>query len=138
MLTADIAVFQFAANPIKVLLIKRALGPYKNCWALPGGFVDMKETLEQSAARELEEETGLVGLDLVQVHTYGDPDRDPRGRTVTVAYAATADEKTELSVHSGSDAADARWFPITQLPDLAFDHQQIIQDAYSMIKDHDK
>ena len=134
-LTVDIAVFRRTTMHIVVLLIQRAQEPFINCWVLPGGFINMRETLKQSAARELEEETGLVALDLVQVHTYGDPDRDPRGRVVSVAYAALLDGSTGFPIHPGSDAADSGWFPLEDLRELAFDHQQIIMDAYSWMAD---
>jgi len=135
MLTVDIVVFQRTARHIEVLLVHRAQEPFKNYWALPGGFVNMDEALKQSAARELEEETGLLALDLVQVHTYGDPDRDPRGRVISVVYAALLDGSTDHPIQPGSDAGDAGWFPLEELPKLAFDHQQIILDAYSRMAD---
>lgn len=134
-LTVDIAVFRRTTMHIEVLLIQRAHQPFKNYWALPGGFINMRETLKQSAARELEEETGLVALDLVQVHTYGDPDRDPRGRVVSVAYATLLDGSTVHPIHPGSDAGEADWFPLEELPEMAFDHQQIIMDACSRMAD---
>jgi len=135
-LTVDIAVFrQIEEQQVQVLLIQRAQAPFKGSWALPGGFVHMDETLEQSAARELKEETGLVDMQLEQVHTYGDPGRDPRGRTISVSFCTTLEDKVEISVSAGGDAGDVRWFTITELPELAFDHPQIINDAYLQIKD---
>lgn len=134
MLTVDIAIFQQSGTQVQVLLIQRGQNPFVGSWALPGGFVNMEERLEQSAVRELEEETGLVVPDLEQVHTYGDPDRDPRGRVISVAYTALLDRSAELPLRASSDAADAGWFPTADLPELAFDHQQIIQDAYELIK----
>ena len=134
MLTVDIAVFQQCGAQVQVLLIQRRQDPCAGSWALPGGFVNMDETLEQSAVRELEEETGLVVPDLVQVHTYGDQGRDPRGRVISVAHTALLAGSAELPLRAGSDAAAAGWFPTADLPELAFDHQQIIQDAYELIK----
>eukprot|EP00878_Enallax_costatus_P034302 GHUV01038025.1.p2 GENE.GHUV01038025.1~~GHUV01038025.1.p2 ORF type:complete len:147 (+),score=44.83 GHUV01038025.1:81-521(+) len=99
-------------------------------WALPGGFVDEGEPLDTAAARELEEETSVnpKDVDLFQVGAYGDPGRDPRGWTVTVAYAAIV-PGTELGVKAADDAAEASWYPVTSLPQLAFDHKQIIREA---------
>ena len=134
MLTVDIAIFQQVSAHVQVLLIQRRQNPCAGSWALPGGFVNMEETLEQSAARELEEETGLVVPYLEQVHTYGDPGRDPRGRVISVAYTALLEESAELSLRASSDAAAAGWFPTADLPELAFDHMQIIQDVYELIK----
>jgi 8-oxo-dGTP diphosphatase len=134
MLTVDMAIFQQIYGQVQVLLVKRGVNPFKGHWALPGGVIEMEETLQESAARELKEETGLEIRGLEQLHTYGDPQRDPRGRVVTVAFTVLLDQGSEHRPRSGSDARDARWFPITDLPELAFDHQQILQDAYEHIK----
>ena len=127
-LTVDVVVFQQVNQHVQVLLIQRAQPPFQGSWALPGGFVDMDESLEQAAARELAEETGLTGLELIQVHTYGDPQRDPRGRVVSVAYGTYLPKGDTMPVQAG-------WFILTDLPQLAFDHQQIIQDAYMQFKE---
>jgi 8-oxo-dGTP diphosphatase len=108
-----------------ILLIQRKYEPYKDCWALPGGFVDMDEELETACARELEEETGLSELHLEQFGTFGTVNRDPRGRTISVVYYATTDKL--LKVKGSDDAALALWFPLNNLPCLAFDHQIIIE-----------
>ena len=110
--TADVVVITKEPEP-KVLLIQRGGDPYKGCWAFPGGFMEMDETTEQCAKRELEEETGLVLTDLHQIGAYSKVDRDPRGRTITVAYLAIVDEP--LSVIGHDDAAKADWFPINAL-----------------------
>ena len=124
--TADCVVITREAEP-KVLLIQRAIEPYKGCWAFPGGFMNMDETTEQCAIRELEEETGLK-LDIMhQIGAYSKVDRDPRGRTITVAYLAIIDKPVQ--VNGQDDAAKAEWFPINNLPHLAFDHQEIMTDA---------
>ncbi len=124
--TADCVVITREAEP-KVLLIQRAIEPYKGCWAFPGGFMNMDETTEQCAIRELEEETGLK-LDIMhQIGAYSKVDRDPRGRTITVAYLAIIDKPVQ--VNGQDDAAKAEWFPINNLPHLAFDHQEIMNDA---------
>ena len=134
-LTADIAVFARSEGGLKLLLIRRGGHPFLNCWALPGGFADQGETIQQTAARELMEETGLVDLPLRLVGIYSAPGRDPRGWTVSVAYAVCV-EAGELCAEAGDDAAEARWFDVRNgeviLPEgekLAFDHRQIINDA---------
>lgn len=116
----------------KVLLIQRADEPYIGCWAFPGGFLNMDETTEQCAIRELEEETGLKVNDVHQIGAYSKVDRDPRGRTITVAYLAIID--SPISVLGQDDAAKAEWWPLSALPQLAFDHNDIINDAYTLYK----
>lgn len=124
--TADCIVMTREDNP-KVLLIERGHEPFKGCWAFPGGFINMDETTEQCAIRELEEETGLQITDIQQLGAYSKVDRDPRGRTITVAYLAFVD--TPLPVKGQDDAAKAQWFSIKNLPKLAFDHEEIMKDA---------
>lgn len=118
----------------KILLIQRKNPPCKGQWALPGGFVDEGEPLDTAAARELKEETSVDSqdVDLFQVGAYGDPGRDPRGWCVTVAYAAIV-PGTELGVKAADDAAEAKWFSVTSLPHLAFDHKQIIREAFQKL-----
>ena len=135
MLTVDVVVFMSIDEQLYILLIQRAKLPFEGSWALPGGFVGMDESLERAAARELAEETGLQGCELEQFHTYGDPQRDPRGRVITVGYCTYLTCETSISVREGGDAKLARWFRFTDLPELAFDHHQIIQDAYIHIRD---
>ena len=124
--TADCVVITREAEP-KVLLIQRGFNPFKGCWAFPGGFMNMDETTEQCAIRELEEETGLKVDTIHQIGAYSKVDRDPRGRTITVAYIAIIDSPQE--VQGRDDAAKAEWFPISDLPELAFDHEEIMSDA---------
>ena len=124
--TADCIVMTREDEP-KVLLIERGHEPFKGCWAFPGGFMNMDETTEQCAIRELEEETGLQITDIQQLGAYSKVDRDPRGRTITVAYLAFVD--TPLPVKGQDDAAKAQWFSIKNLPKLAFDHEEIMKDA---------
>ena len=124
--TADCVVITREAEP-KVLLIQRGFEPYKGCWAFPGGFMNMDETADQCAIRELEEETGLKVSTVYQIGTYSKVNRDPRGRTITVAYIAIID--SPLEVQGQDDAAKAEWFPISDLPELAFDHEEIMSDA---------
>ena len=125
-MTADCIVITREDEP-KVLLIQRGFEPFKGCWAFPGGFMNMDETTEQCAIRELEEETGLKVTEVHQVGAYSRIDRDPRGRTVTVAYLALIDVPTE--VKGQDDAAKALWWPLSALPELAFDHKEIMEDA---------
>ena len=124
--TADCVVITKEATP-KVLLIERGDDPYKGHWAFPGGFMNMDETTEQCAIRELEEETDMKIQGLQQIGAYSKVDRDPRGRTITVAYLAVIDSPCE--VIGKDDAAKAQWFPLDALPNLAFDHDEIMRDA---------
>lgn len=117
---------------IKILLIRRNNEPYKGKWALPGGFVKEKEELIDAAERELKEETGISGLNLEQLHAFGGIERDPRGRIVSVAYIAL--QPKETIVRADTDAMDADWFPIYDLPELAFDHDEIVTYALSWLK----
>ena len=124
--TADCIVITKEAE-LKVLLIQRGSEPFKGCWAFPGGFMNMDETTEKCAIRELEEETGLRVPKVHQIGVYSKVDRDPRGRTVTVAYLAIVD--SPMSVCGQDDAAKAEWWSLSCLPNLAFDHYDIMQDA---------
>lgn len=128
--TADCVVITKEVEP-KVLLIKRRNPPFKGSWAFPGGFMNMDETAEQCAIRELEEETGLKIEDIVQIGAYSKVDRDPRGRTVTVACLVRID--SPVAVIGQDDAAKAEWFPLSTLPPLAFDHEEIMRDAMKII-----
>ncbi len=124
--TADMIVLTDEPEP-KILLIQRGDEPFKGCWAFPGGFMNMDETTEQCARRELKEETGLDIEEVQQVGAYSTVDRDPRGRTITVAYITHVPQI--LPVTGLDDAAEAKWWPINALPPLAFDHAQILRDA---------
>ncbi|KAK9794301.1 hypothetical protein WJX73_001161 [Symbiochloris irregularis] len=125
------------AEPAKLLLIQRKKPPCKDAWALPGGFVDEGETLDHAAARELQEETGLDPKDLPfhQVGAFGDPGRDPRGWTVSVAYAALI--PATLDVKGSDDAADAKWFRLSDIPPLAFDHKLVVRTALESLLGQD-
>lgn len=111
----------------EVLLIKRANEPFKGAWAFPGGFLEMDETTSDCAIRELKEETGLEVEDVYQVGTYDAVNRDPRGRTISVAYVCVIDNAEEVT--AADDAAKAQWWSLDSLPELAFDHEQILEDA---------
>ena len=125
MVTVDAVVFTFSGDEIKVLLINRKNEPFKGKWAVPGGFVGMDEELEDAVARELAEETGLIGVELEQMHTFGTVGRDPRGRQISIAFMGIA-TKGQDKIKAGDDAAKAQWFDIEDLPqDLAFDHDEM-------------
>ena len=126
-LTVDIIITRNVSSGIEILLIQRLNPPFKDHWALPGGFVDMYETLEQAAARELVEETGLTSINIKQFRAYSEPGRDPRGHTISVVFTGSL---TDYSiVKAGDDAKSANWFNIDNLPSLAFDHNEIISEA---------
>src|SRR5215212_5300194 len=132
-LTVDCVVFGLDHEDLKILLIKRGLEPFKGKWALPGGFVRVDETLDDAARRELEEEAGLKNVFLEQLYTFGALHRDPRERVVSVAYYSLV----KLAAHetkAATDAADARWFPISKVPKLAFDHGDIFATGLSRLK----
>jgi 8-oxo-dGTP diphosphatase len=129
MVTADAVVFSKTDGKTKVLLINRGKEPFKGKWALPGGFVDMDEELEDAVVRELAEETGLTGVQLEQMRTFGTVGRDPRGRQISIAYMGIATEGQD-TIKAGDDAAQAQWFDIEELPeDLAFDHNEVVRFA---------
>lgn len=125
--TVDAVVLYLKDNQTRILLIQRKKDPFKDLWALPGGFVEMDETLEQSVARELKEETGLDLVKFHQVGAFGQPDRDPRDRVISIAYYTVIDH--EAIAVAADDAKDAKWFDVDQLPSLAFDHQEIIRQT---------
>lgn len=132
-LTVDCVVFGLDKEDLKIMLIKRKLPPFQGKWALPGGFVRIDETLEDAAFRELREETGIEKLFLEQLYTFGNVKRDPRERVVTVAYYALVN-LGEHKIQATTDAEKAAWFSIDDLPDLAFDHKQIIEVALQRLK----
>ena len=132
-LTVDCVVFGFDEGELKVLLIERALEPFKGRWALPGGFVRVDETVAEAARRELVEETGLRDVYLEQLYTFGEVGRDPRERVVSVAHYALV----KLSDHrakAATDAANAQWFPVSKTPKLAFDHAEILAVARERLR----
>lgn len=127
--TTDCVIFSRIRERWHILLIQRGAPPFEGAWALPGGFIEMEETLERSAERELEEETGLTGVELRQFHTFGDPGRDPRGRSVTVAYWGAVSEEKAGMASAGDDARHLEWYPLDRLPELAFDHAKVVSKA---------
>lgn len=130
--TTDCVIFGFDGNDIKVLLIERGIEPYKGKWAFPGGFLNMDETAAEGALRELKEETGLENAYIEQFNTYSEPDRDPRERVITIAHYALVRIQ---EVKGGDDAAKAQWFPIDEVPQLAFDHDKILRDAMRKLRE---
>jgi 8-oxo-dGTP diphosphatase len=132
-LTVDGVVFGFDEGELKILLIERALEPFKGRWALPGGFVRVDETLDEAARRELVEETGLKNVFLEQLYTFGEVERDPRERVVSVAYYALV-KLSDHRARSATDAANAQWFPVSKVPKLAFDHAAILATALARLK----
>lgn len=133
-LTVDIVIFTLRDEQLQVLLVQRRSEPFAGEWALPGGFVEMDESLETAAARELEEETGVHDAYLEQLYTYGEPGRDPRGRVVSVAYYALIPADARVLTEGGSDASRAGWFPVEALPVLAFDHAEIVSYALRRLR----
>lgn len=130
--TTDCTIFGFDGSNLQILLIKRGIEPYKGKWALPGGFLNPDESAEAGALRELKEETGIESAYIEQFHTYSEPNRDPRERVITIAHLALIKLQ---EVKGGDDAADARWFPIDEVPQLAFDHDAILRDAISRLRE---
>ena len=133
MVTVDAAVFALVEGKARLLLVQRKHEPFQGSWALPGGFVEMHEDLPQAAARELAEETGLKDVSLEQLHTFGKPGRDPRGRTITVVYFGIAGKDWEQA-KAADDAAQVQWFDIDNLPSMAFDHDEIARCAIERLK----
>lgn len=130
--TADCVVFALDGTELKVLLVERGFEPYKGLWALPGGFMNIDETAEQCARRELEEETGLNIMQLKQFQAFTDVNRDPRERVISIAFWAFVQI---AEVNGCDDAVQARWFSLDELPPLAFDHEQILRMGLSAMQD---
>jgi len=134
MVSVDAAVFALSGKKAKLLLIKRGNEPFKGQWALPGGYVSIDEELEDAIVRELQEETGVVGVQLEQMRAFGKCGRDPRGRQITIVFIGIADKK-QTKAKAGDDAAKAKWFDIEKLPkNLAFDHNEVTKFAIERLK----
>jgi len=131
--TVDCVVFTVQHNVLKLMLIKRGTEPFKDEWALPGGFVRIDENIESAATRELKEETGIDHIFLEQLYTFGEVDRDPRERVISIAYYALVSSDNQ-TVAADTDAVNAEWFAVEELPALAFDHEHIISTAYARLK----
>ena len=134
--TTDTVVFKSGPKCIEFLLIKRKKDPYRDFWALPGGFIEMEETPEDGALRELKEETGVNTQVLKEIGAFGDINRDPRGRTITIAYYTFMKNTERLDVRAMSDAGDVKWFSINDNPEMAFDHKEILDEAILKMKSH--
>ncbi len=133
-LTVDCIVFGLdAQQELKVMLIQRDIPPFQGQWAIPGGFVRIEETLEAAALRELQEETGIHDVFLEQLYSFGELERDPRDRTVTVAYFALIN-LAEQEIKATNDAREANWFALSEIPQLAFDHDKIMQTAIARLR----
>ena len=130
--TTDCVIFGFDGERLQVLLVERGIEPFKGRWAFPGGFLKMDDTAEEGALRELKEETGLEGAYMEQFHTFSAPERDPRERVITIAYYALVKIQ---EVKGGDDAASARWFPLDEIPSLAFDHDYILRMATQRLRE---
>jgi len=128
----DLVIISREAGDLNVLLVKRGQEPFKGMWALPGGFMEWDESCEETAARELFEETGVKDVELKMVGVFSEPGRDPRGTIVSVAYLGVVDGG-DLELNAGDDAAEAAWFKLSDLPDLGFDHSEILKQALKML-----
>ncbi len=131
--TVDIVIFTVQNNDLKVLLVKRDIEPFKGMWAIPGGFVKIDESLEEAAKRELQEETGLKNVYLEQLYTFGDPQRDPRGRIITISYIALVNSEN-IKLKATTDVSEAQWFSVKKLPLVAFDHKKILEYALKRLR----
>lgn len=130
--TVDCVIFYRDKDDLKVLLIRRRNEPYKDCWAFPGGFINIDESAEDAVKREIKEETDIELVEIVQLGAYSAPDRDPRERVITIAFIS---EVKTMKSHAGDDAKEAAWFSVNNLPPLAFDHSSILTDALSKFKE---
>lgn len=136
LVAVDVVVFAIRHGALSVILVRRALAPFAGRWAIPGGFVLPRESLDAAASRELAEETGtrIPGTYLEQLYTFGDPGRDPRGRVLSIAYLALIAAPDDVSLRGGSDASDAQWWPVSDLPNLAFDHEAMLTYALRRLR----
>ena len=132
-IAVDVVLFTIQDGVLKVLLVKRQHPPYRGAWALPGGLVEPEESVDTAALRELQEETNISNVYLEQLYTFGDPNRDPRGRVITIAYYALVNWQ-QFQLKARQRVSEASWFPVKRLPGLAFDHQQIVEYALERLR----
>ena len=132
--SADCVVIGFDGEKLNVLLIQRKKDPFKNKWAIPGGFVEMNENTEEGTKRELQEETGIKKITVEQLYTFSDVNRDPRGRVISVVYLAFT-KTDQLNPKAGDDAKNVKWIELKKIPSLAFDHKKILQKAMERLKE---
>lgn len=131
--TVDVVILSLVDDDLRILLVKRKVAPFAGRWAIPGGFIHMDESLEEAAARELAEETAVTGVYMEQLYTFGRPDRDPRTRVITVAYFALVPYDA-IHHRAGDDAAQTAWFSVFDLPQMAFDHADIVDYALTRLR----
>lgn len=131
--TVDVVIFRLVESSLQVLLIQRRDAPFLDRWALPGGFIKMDESLDEAALRELREETSVTGVSIEQLQAFGEPNRDPRGRVISVAYLALISPE-DIKIKAGDDAAQVQWFAVNAVPKLAFDHTAILKLALQRLR----
>lgn len=131
--TTDCVIFGFDGGDLKILLIERGIEPYKGMWALPGGFLDMNEDAETCARRKLQQETCLENIFMEQLFTFSSVDRDPRYRVISIAYYALV-KLSDYEAKAGTDTTSIKWFPLSEIPELAFDHKEIVKIAIERLK----
>ena len=132
-IAVDVVLFTIQGGKLKVLLVKRQQPPYRGAWALPGGIVGPEESVDDAALRELQEETNIGNIYLEQLYTFGEPNRDPRGRVITVAYYALVNWQ-QFQLKARQRVSEANWFPVKRLPELAFDHRRIVDYALERLR----
>ena len=132
-IAVDVVLFTIQDGTLKVLLVKRRQPPYRGAWALPGGIVGADESVDAAALRELQEETNIGNIYLEQLYTFGDPERDPRGRVITVSYYALVNWQ-QFQLKARQRVTEASWFPVRRLPELAFDHRRIVDLALERLR----
>jgi 8-oxo-dGTP diphosphatase len=131
--TVDMVIYTIQENDLKILLVKRGIEPFKDKWALPGGFVRIDESLEDAAKRELQEETGVKDVYLEQLYSFGEIERDPRGRVITIAYIALVNSE-KVALKSTTDVSEAQWFSVKKIPQIAFDHKKILDYSLKRLR----
>jgi len=132
-ITVDVVIFRLVETSLQTLLIQRRDAPFADQWAFPGGFIKMDESLDDAALRELREETSITGVNIDQLRAFGELNRDPRGRVISVAYLALIPPE-DIKIKAGDDAAQVQWFTVNSVPNLAFDHASILEIALQRLR----